>query len=41
MFSNNAITRLIPETIRLGNLGTYPVLKYSSNTGIANISDII
>ena len=28
-----------PENISVGNLGTKPVLKYSTNTGIPNIKD--
>ena len=41
MHNNNETRRAIPETIKLGNLGTNPVLKYSVTTGIPNISDII
>ena len=39
--SNNPITNEIQATIKVGNLGTKPVLKYSENTGIANNIAII
>ena len=36
---SKAITKNIQETIRLGNLGTKPVLKYSTTTGIPKTSE--
>ena len=35
-----AAIKIKPQTIRVGNLGTSPVLKYSTKTGIAKITEI-
>ena len=40
-YNNNEITKNILATINVGNLGTSPVLKYSTSTGIPIIMDII
>ena len=34
------IININPLNIRVGNLGTKPVLKYSTNTGVPNDTDI-
>ena len=39
--NNNDNTKDIIETIKDGNLGTKPVLKYSIKTGIPNIKEIV
>jgi len=38
--NNKAISKEIPDTIKLGNLGTNPVSKYSKNTGTPKIKEI-